>query len=244
MRQGAAPRPHRPDDALGGRGVRLRRPRRAWPGRPVGDPACTWPPSPPRSPPAGPRMAVKLADTRDAVASGRRRDRHGHRPGRVPRPAATSRCSTRSCAVKQACGDAHLKVILETGELRTYDNVRRASWLAMIAGADFIKTSTGKISPGRDAAGDAGDARGRAATGARPPGAWSASSRPAASGRPRTRCSYLVLVNETVGGDWLDAGLVPVRCLEPAQRPAAAAPEDAHRPLLRPRLRHGRLTDE
>jgi len=49
--------------------------------------------------------------------------------------------------VKQACGDAHLKVILETGELRTLDNVRRASWLAMSAGADFIKTSTGKVSP-------------------------------------------------------------------------------------------------
>ena len=49
--------------------------------------------------------------------------------------------------VKEACGDAHLKVILETGELGTYDNVRRASLLAMAAGADFIKTSTGKISP-------------------------------------------------------------------------------------------------
>ena len=47
--------------------------------------------------------------------------------------------------VKEACGDAHLKVILETGELGTYDNVRRASILAMAAGADFIKTSTGKI---------------------------------------------------------------------------------------------------
>ena len=44
-------------------------------------------------------------------------------------------------------GTAHLKVILETGELDTYDNVRRASWLAMLAGADFIKTSTGKVSP-------------------------------------------------------------------------------------------------
>lgn len=50
-------------------------------------------------------------------------------------------------AVKQACGDAHLKVILETGELNTLDNVRRASVLAMHAGADFIKTSTGKIQP-------------------------------------------------------------------------------------------------
>ena len=50
-------------------------------------------------------------------------------------------------AVKEACGSAHLKVILETGELETYDNVRRASILAMAAGADFIKTSTGKVTP-------------------------------------------------------------------------------------------------
>ena len=49
--------------------------------------------------------------------------------------------------VKEACGEAHLKVILETGELGTYDNVRRASLLAIAAGADFIKTSTGKVSP-------------------------------------------------------------------------------------------------
>jgi deoxyribose-phosphate aldolase len=50
-------------------------------------------------------------------------------------------------AIKDACGDAHLKVILETGELGTLDRVRRASVLAMHAGADFIKTSTGKIQP-------------------------------------------------------------------------------------------------
>src|SRR5262249_49679831 len=50
-------------------------------------------------------------------------------------------------AVKHACGSAHLKVILETGELATLDNVRRACWLALLAGADFVKTSTGKISP-------------------------------------------------------------------------------------------------
>jgi deoxyribose-phosphate aldolase len=50
-------------------------------------------------------------------------------------------------AVKAAAGDHHLKVILETGELETYDNVRRASVLAMAAGADFIKTSTGKVQP-------------------------------------------------------------------------------------------------
>ena len=50
-------------------------------------------------------------------------------------------------AIKEACANAHLKVILETGELETYDNVRRASVLAMAAGADFIKTSTGKVTP-------------------------------------------------------------------------------------------------
>jgi len=50
-------------------------------------------------------------------------------------------------AVKEACGEAHLKVILETGELSTLDNVRKASDLAMYAGADFIKTSTGKVQP-------------------------------------------------------------------------------------------------
>lgn len=51
-------------------------------------------------------------------------------------------------AIKETCGNrAHLKVILETGELVTYDNVRKASFLAMLAGADFIKTSTGKVSP-------------------------------------------------------------------------------------------------
>ena len=54
--------------------------------------------------------------------------------------------------VKEACGDAHLKVILEVAELGTYDNVRRASLLAMAAGADFIKTSTGKLPGRRDAA--------------------------------------------------------------------------------------------
>lgn len=50
-------------------------------------------------------------------------------------------------AVKEAASPAHLKVILETGELETYDNVRRASVLAMAAGADFMKTSTGKVTP-------------------------------------------------------------------------------------------------
>jgi deoxyribose-phosphate aldolase len=106
-------------------------------------------------------------------------------------------------ATKAACGDAHLKVILETGELATYDNVRRASWLAMLGGADFVKTSTGKVSPAStlpvtlvmlEACRDF-----RAATG-RQVGMKSA-------GGIRTTkdaIKYLVLVNETVGDDWLD----------------------------------------
>jgi deoxyribose-phosphate aldolase len=105
--------------------------------------------------------------------------------------------------VKQSCGAAHLKVILETGELATYDNVRRASWLAMLAGADFIKTSTGKVSPAAtlpvtlvmlEAVRDF-----RAATGRR--------VGVKAAGGIRTSkdaIRYLVLVNETAGDDWLD----------------------------------------
>jgi deoxyribose-phosphate aldolase len=105
-------------------------------------------------------------------------------------------------AVRRACGDAHLKVILETGELATYDNVRRASWLAMIAGADFIKTSTGKVSPAAtppvtlvmlEAVRDF-----RAATG-RQVGVKAAGGIRTA----KDAIKYLVLVNETVGSDWL-----------------------------------------
>ena len=62
-------------------------------------------------------------------------------------PAATSTSTRRSSRSRRPAGTPHLKVILETGELVTLDNVRRASWLAMLAGGDFIKTSTGKISP-------------------------------------------------------------------------------------------------
>jgi deoxyribose-phosphate aldolase len=58
-----------------------------------------------------------------------------------------TRTADEIAAIKEACGDAHLKVILETGELQTYDNVRIASEIAMHSGADFIKTSTGKVSP-------------------------------------------------------------------------------------------------
>ena len=95
-------------------------------------------------------LAVKLADTADAVRAGADEidmviDRGAFLSGRY------LDVFDEITQVRAACGDgtgrAHLKVILETGELQTYDNVRRASWLAMLAGADFIKTSTGKIAP-------------------------------------------------------------------------------------------------
>src|SRR6266545_4855332 len=91
-------------------------------------------------------LSVKLADTRSAVADGADEidmviNRGAFLSGRY------LDVFEEIVAVKEACGAAHLKVILETGELATYDNVRRASWLAMLAGADFIKTSTGKVSP-------------------------------------------------------------------------------------------------
>ncbi len=96
-------------------------------------------------------MPVKLADTRDAVAAGADEidmviDRGAFLSGRY------LQVFEEIAAVKDACrradgSSAHLKVIMETGELVTYDNVRRASWLSMLAGGDFIKTSTGKIAP-------------------------------------------------------------------------------------------------
>jgi deoxyribose-phosphate aldolase len=96
-------------------------------------------------------LRVKLADTADAVASGADEidmviDRGAFLSGRY------GQVFDEIVAVKEACRRddgtyAHLKVILETGELNTYDNVRRASWLGILAGGDFIKTSTGKVSP-------------------------------------------------------------------------------------------------
>jgi deoxyribose-phosphate aldolase len=91
-------------------------------------------------------LDVKLADVKAAVAAGADEidmviDRGAFLAGRY------LDVYDEIVATKQASGDAHLKVILETGELATYDNVRRASWLAMLAGGDFIKTSTGKVSP-------------------------------------------------------------------------------------------------
>ncbi|MBA2265443.1 MAG: deoxyribose-phosphate aldolase, partial [Chloroflexi bacterium] len=109
-------------------------------------------------------------------------------------------------AVKEACGEAHLKVILETGELETYDNARRASVLAMAAGADFIKTSTGKVNPAstlpvslvmmeaiRDFHGQTGRIVGMKSAG----GIRTA----------KEAISYLVVLYETLGPSWMTPDL-------------------------------------
>jgi deoxyribose-phosphate aldolase len=109
-------------------------------------------------------------------------------------------------AVKEACGPAHLKVILETGELGTLDRVRRASVLAMQAGADFIKTSTGKIQPAAtlpvtlvmlQAIRDHYHATGRR-VGMKPAGGIS---------KAKLAIQYLVMLRETLGQDWLTPDL-------------------------------------
>lgn len=108
--------------------------------------------------------------------------------------------------VKEACGEAHLKVILETGELGTYDNVRRASLVAMAAGADFIKTSTGKVQPAAtlpvslvmlEAIRDVHEETGRK-VGFKPAGGIRAA---------KQAIQHLVLVHETLGPDWLTPDL-------------------------------------
>jgi deoxyribose-phosphate aldolase len=147
-------------------------------------------------------LAVKLADVREAVAAGADEidmviNRGAFLAGRY------LDVYDEIVAVKKACGDAHLKVILETGELATYDNVRRASWLAMIAGGDFIKTSTGKVQPAATppvtlvmltAVRDFREATGRQ-VGVKPAGGIRTA---------KDAIKYLVLVNETAGDDWLD----------------------------------------
>ncbi|MBM3723276.1 MAG: deoxyribose-phosphate aldolase [Actinobacteria bacterium] len=146
-------------------------------------------------------LQTKLSDTRFAVSQGATEidmviDRGAFLSGDY------LKVYSEIVATKSACGDAHLKVILETGELATYDNVRRASWLAMIAGADFIKTSTGKVTPAAtlpvtlimlEAVRDFREQTGRM-VGVK------------AAGGIRTAkdaIKYLVLVNETCGPDWL-----------------------------------------
>jgi deoxyribose-phosphate aldolase len=149
--------------------------------------------------------AVKLADTALAVGAGATEidmviDRAAFLSGRY------GAVHDEIVAVRQACGTAHLKVILETGELAGYDDVRRASWLALLAGADVIKTSTGKISPAatlpvvhvmlqavRDWHRLTGERRGvKAAGGIR---------------TTKDAMRYLVAVNEVAGTAWLTPDL-------------------------------------
>ncbi len=150
-------------------------------------------------------MAVKLADVRAAIEGGAVEvdlviDRGAFLSGRYGQVFDEIR------QVREACGSAHLKVILETGELVTLDNVARASWLAMLGGADFVKTSTGKVTPAstppaalvmlasvRDFAGATGRQVGvKVAGGIR---------------TAKDAIRYLVLVKETAGPEWLTPSL-------------------------------------
>ena len=149
---------------------------------------------------------IKLADTADAVEAGADEidmviDRGAFLSGHY------LQVFEEIVAVREACtqGDrtAHLKVILETGELQTYDNVRRASWLAMMAGAHFIKTSTGKVQPAAtlpvtmvmlEAVRDFRESTGQM-VGVKPAGGIRTT---------KDAIKYLVMVNEVAGPDWLD----------------------------------------
>ncbi len=149
--------------------------------------------------------AVKVADVRSAVELGADEvdmviDRGAFLSGRY------AKVYDEIVQVKEACGAAHLKVILETGELGTYDNVRRATLLAIAAGADFVKTSTGKISPAatlpvalcmleavRDVYEETGRRVGFKAAGA--------------IRQAKQAIQHLVLVHETLGSEWLTPDL-------------------------------------
>jgi deoxyribose-phosphate aldolase len=150
-------------------------------------------------------LDVKLREVEDAVALGADEidmviDRGAFLSGRYAQVYDEVR------RVKEACGEAHLKVILEVSELGTYDNVRRASLLAMAAGGDFIKTSTGKL-PGAatlpvhlvmlEAIRDVYDETGRR-VGMKPAGGIRSS---------KNAIQYLVQVHETLGPDWLTPDL-------------------------------------
>jgi deoxyribose-phosphate aldolase len=152
-------------------------------------------------------MDIKLADTRDAVEAGADEidmviDRGAFLSGRY------LQVFDEIAAVRGACerpdgSTAHLKVIFETGELQTFDNIRRVSWLAMMAGAHFIKTSTGKVQPAAtmpgtlvmlEAVRDFREATGQM-VGVKPAGGIRSS---------KEAIKYLVMVNEVAGADWLD----------------------------------------
>jgi deoxyribose-phosphate aldolase len=152
-------------------------------------------------------MPVKLADTADAVAAGADEidmviDRGAFLAGDY------LTVFEEIVAIKEACRrpdghDAHLKVIMETGELVTYDNVRRASYLSMLAGGDFIKTSTGKVQPAAtlpvtlimlEAVRDWQESAG-VQVGVKPAGGIKTS---------KDALRYLVMVSEIAGDDWMD----------------------------------------
>ena len=151
-------------------------------------------------------IAVKKIDTHDALDAGANEiemviDRGAFLSGKLGEVFEEIK------TIKEICGNkAHLKVILETGELVTYDNVRKASYLAMLAGADFIKTSTGKVAPAAtapvvlvmlEAVRDY-----FALTGSR------IGVKPAGGIRTtKDAIKQLVLVNETAGSEWLKPSL-------------------------------------
>lgn len=157
--------------------------------------------------PAG-RVArsVKLADTAEAVAAGADEidmviDRGAFLSGRYLDVFEEIQAVKAAC-VRPDKTSAHLKVIFENGELATYDNIRRCSWLAMLAGADFIKTSTGKVAVNAtppntllmlEAVRDFRAAVG-VQVGVKPAGGIRTS---------KDAVKYLVMVNETLGDDWL-----------------------------------------
>ena len=151
-------------------------------------------------------MKVKIQDTQDAIDAGA-----GEIDMVIDRGAFLSgnyiEVFNEIVAIKEICGDkAHLKVIFETGELVTYDNVRKASYLAMLAGADFIKTSTGKIAPAAtppvvlvmlEAVRDFYEMAG-VRIGVKPAGGIR---------NTKDAIKQLVLVNETAGPEWLTPSL-------------------------------------
>ena len=150
-------------------------------------------------------LAAKLQDTKDAVSQGADEidmviDRGAFHEGRF------FDIYEQILTIKEACKTAHLKVILETGELKTYDNVKKASWIAMLAGADFIKTSTGKVQPAAtlpvtlvmlQAINEFERATGKI-IGMKPAGGIKTT---------KDAMKYLVLVKETLGDRWLTPDL-------------------------------------
>jgi deoxyribose-phosphate aldolase len=151
-------------------------------------------------------MKVKIQDTQDALDAGA-----GEIDMVIDRGAFLSgnyiEVFNEIIAIKEICGEkAHLKVIFETGELVTYDNVRKASYLAMLAGADFIKTSTGKVAPAAtppvvlvmlEAVRDFYEMAG-VRIGVKPAGGIR---------NTKDAIKQLVLVNETAGPEWLTPSL-------------------------------------